>query len=161
MENANEGLRREFEIWKAEEHRSLEVWKTQVQSEATIYQNVNMQGQGAMKAAMLINGGAAVALLAFVGAAINKDIESCLLSSLCSSMLVYVVGTLLAAIATGTTYLAGLIDGDGNNKDKVSKWKFWHHWRFYNVASIVLVASSYLLFLVSSLSTYYSFIELI
>ena len=35
----------------------LEKWKTEEQHRAIVYQQVNMQGQAAMKVALLINGG--------------------------------------------------------------------------------------------------------
>ena len=73
-----------------------------------MYQQVNMQGQAAMKAALLINGGASVAMLAFISTAMNNSTPIPLLSKLGYSMLMFTGGVLLAAVALGVTYSTGL-----------------------------------------------------
>jgi hypothetical protein len=157
MDNSAEKLRRDWEVWKATEHRNIEVWKTEMLQWVATYQTVNLQGQGALKAALFINGGASVALLAFIGTAMNKDVNSSLVLTLCSSMITFVSGTLVAAIASGVTYLAGFIDGYIKDEERGSKWKFWRHWNFYNTTAIALVIISFVLFLWASLKVYCAF----
>jgi hypothetical protein len=159
MNDNSEKIRQEWDIWKAQEHRNLEIWKAEMLSSIAVYQNVNMQGQGALKAALLVNAGASVALLAFVGTTMANSIERCLLLTLCFSMLLFVFGVLCAAIASGVTYLAGLVDANGDNKKNVSKSKFWRHWWFYNGVAIILVILSYILFFVGSLNAYFAFVN--
>ena len=61
-------------------------------------------GQGALKSGALINGGACVALLAFIGNIITK--EPSMISGLSTALLIFGGGLLFAAISSGTTYLA-------------------------------------------------------
>jgi hypothetical protein len=125
-----------------------------------------MQGQGALKAALLINGGASVALLAFIGTTIVKDTKNCLSLLLCFSMLLFVFGVLCAAIASGVTYVAGLVDSlaepvdaSNVNEKKASKSNFWF-W-FFNGAAITLVILSYVLFFIGFLNAYFAFINIL
>jgi hypothetical protein len=164
MSDNSEGNKREWELWKAQEHHDLEIWKTQCLYDIASYQNTNMQGQGAIKAALLINGGASVALLAFVGTTMVKDTQNCLSLPLCFSMLLFVFGVLCAAIASGATYVGGLInslaepvDASNVNEKRVTKSNLWF-WLFNGVA-ITLVIVSYILFFIGSLNAYFAFIN--
>jgi hypothetical protein len=135
--------------------------------EIASFENANMQGQAALTAALLINGGASVALLAFVGTMMVKDMQKCLLLSLCFSMLWFVLGVLCAAIASGVTYVTGLInarwvdvmaeptDTSNANEKEISKLglRFW----VFNSVAIILVISSYVLFFIGFLNAYFAF----
>lgn len=150
-----------LEKWKVELEGykcDLEKWKTDTQCSMIRYQQINMQGQGALKAALLVNGGAVVALLAFIGSTVGKDVERSLLLALCFSMLLFLLATLSATVASGVTYLAGLVGASSDEDRKVSKWKLWRHWFFYNAVAITLVVVSYVLFLVGSLNAYCAFV---
>ena len=139
-----------LEQWKVEmEHYKceLEKWKTEMHHNAVVYQEVNMQGQAAMKAALLINGGASIAMLAFIGTAMNNYTESPLLLKLCFSMLMFIAGVLNVAFAFGVTYLAGFAD----SKEKVKLWAI------LNTISILLVIIGYILFALGSLTAYCAF----
>jgi len=155
MSDNIENFKREFEIRKTQEQHNLEVWKTQVLHGIAIFQSVNMQGQGAMKAALFINGGASVALLAFVGTTMGKDMKGTLLLTLCFSMLLFVIGTLLAAIASGVAYLAGLVQNVGDNERRSTKLLFW----FCNLLAIFMIIASYVLFFIGSLYAYFAFVD--
>ena len=61
--------------------------------------------QSALKSALLINGGAAVALLAFVGSIWNSANKAAL-PLVADALLYFVYGVLSAAIASGAAYLA-------------------------------------------------------
>jgi hypothetical protein len=73
-------------------------------SEIAVYKTVNMQGQNALKASLLINGGASLALLAFISITMGQNTGNPPLLKLFSPMLQFTVATLLAAIAFGATY---------------------------------------------------------
>lgn len=135
----------ELEHYKCE----LEKCKTEMLGNAVTYQQVNMQGQGAMKAALLINGGASVAMLAFIGTAMNNCTENLLLQKLCFSMLMFIIGVLSVAVAFGVTYLAGLV----NAKEKVQLWLWW----ILNTIAIILVVIGYGLFITGSMNAYCAF----
>ena len=130
--------------------RGIEMERNELfEKRKVIYQQVNIQGQAAMKSALLINGGASVAMLAFIGTTINNDTDSLLLLKLCVSMLMFVGGVLSAAVASGVTYLAGLV----NSKETVTLWLWWT----LNIIAIILVVIGYELFIVGSLNAYCAF----
>jgi len=145
----------ELEKWKTQSLLNLETWKTEIHHSAVVYQEVNMQGQAAMKAALLINGGASVAMLAFIGTAMNNGTDNSLLLKLCSSMRMFTVGVLSVAFACGVTYLAGLVNGavvdtEQSDKRKLNRWlKLW--W-ILNTIAIILVVVGYVLFIIGSLN---------
>ncbi len=100
-------------------------------------------GQSALKSALLINGGAAVALLAFIGSAgsawsSNKIAEA--LPDISAALLLYVFGVLAAAVAAGATYLSQA--GYGNEFGKASRCVGY----IGHVLAVVGVLASYILF---------------
>lgn len=62
--------------------------------------------ESALKSAFLVNGGGAVALLAFFGQATTQSKPHASASTLAVALLILVVGTALAGIATGLSFLA-------------------------------------------------------
>jgi hypothetical protein len=137
----------ELEKWKTQSLHNLETWKTEMHHSAVVYQEVNMQGQADMKAALLINGGASVAMLAFIGTAMNNGTESCLLSKLCFSMLMFIAGVLSIAFAFGVTYLSGVAYSE--EKIKLSS--------ILVTIATILVVIGYVLFIIGSLNAYCAF----
>jgi len=102
------------------------------------YKTVNASGDVALKSAILINGGAAVALLAFLGNISKEDaLSRAVTQQIPLPMLCFSVGVLFAAIATGMKYLAMRNAGDGESC----------RFKVYNNISISLVALSYAGFL--------------
>ncbi len=75
----------------------------------TYYEQVNIQGQSAMKSAFMINGGASVALLTVVSAIVGKGIANDILCQLCYALGCFVLGTLTNSAAFGTAYYTGYI----------------------------------------------------
>jgi len=70
-------------------------------------------GQSTLKSMMLINGGAAVALLAFLGNLITRTGSSANVVAFAGSMRLFVIGVFLAAVAYATTYFSQLFyDGE-------------------------------------------------
>jgi hypothetical protein len=148
-----------LEKWKVEMERykcEIEKWKTDTQCLMIRYQQVNMQGQAAIKAAFLINGGAAVTMLAFIGTAMNNDADGLLLSKLCSSMLMFIVGVISVAFAGGVVYLSGLATGGESEADQSGK-KAFRRWSILNTVAIILVVVGYMLFIAGSLNAYCAF----
>lgn len=95
-------LPEELEEYKAR----LQDWQLE---KAELFKSVILTGQNALKSAVLINGGAAVALLAFIGHVWKAaDGDSALLKLLAAPLVSFVAGVLLAAVAAGTTYLSQL-----------------------------------------------------
>ncbi len=93
--------------------------------------------QIALKAAMLINGGAAVAILAFMGNTWRKGNAT---TSPTESLWFFTGGIITAAFAAGVAYLAqhGFVLAKNENEHKSAM-----RWR---VTSIVLIILSYIIF---------------
>lgn len=93
--------------------------------------------QSSLRAAMLINGGAAVAILAFMGNIWSKGNVT---TGLTGSLWFFIGGIVAAAFGTGTAYFAqhGFVLAKNENEEKNAM-----RWR---VASIVLVILSYIVF---------------
>ncbi len=98
--------------------------------------------QTALKVPILINGGAAIAILALVG---NIWKENRLTVDLAGSLLFFSIGVLIAAIGSGAAYLAQLlflrVRGTEEDKAMESKAEKWQ------LAAIILVMISYILFM--------------
>ena len=65
-------------------------------------------GQGAIKAALLINGASAVAILAFVGQVWSKELPTGVLASAKCAIAIFALGVAVAAFSTLFAYLAQL-----------------------------------------------------
>jgi len=97
-------------------------------------------GQSALKSALLINAGAAVALLAFVGKVWSTDPTEPDLKSLATALLHYVSGVLSAAVAAGTTYFSQAGYGGEFGAASMSIGRVGH------VLAILGVVGAYILF---------------
>ena len=72
------------------------------------FKQVIALGQSTLKNIMLINGGAAVALLAFLGNLLGKSNSAVGLLPFAGSMRVFVIGVFLSAVAYALTYFSQL-----------------------------------------------------
>jgi hypothetical protein len=97
-------------------------------------------GQSALRSALLINGGAAAALLAFIGSAWSSNRIAEALPDISAALLLYVFGVLAAAVAAGATYLSQA--GYGNEFGKASRCVGY----IGHVLAVVGVLASYILF---------------
>lgn len=101
--------------------------------------------QTALKIPILINGGAAIAMLALIG---NTWSENNLTADLAKSLLFFSFGVLMAAIGTGVSYLAQY-RFQHKNEDIMA-----HICRYSAIASVVI---SYILFMVGACWAYSAF----
>ena len=96
----------EMEMWKEKNRRELAQYNAEVIGNLEMFRSLISTGENALKSVILINGGAAVALLAFIGSIWDKstnDIASKIL--LLISMAGFVFGTFLGGVAASFTYL--------------------------------------------------------
>ena len=98
-EAAMERYRAEHDVWISSRQQLHEHNLEMLRSVITV-------GQLALKSALLINGGAAIALLALVGQVWSSNDGKLALGSLATALLYYVFGVLSAAVAAGTTYIS-------------------------------------------------------
>jgi hypothetical protein len=107
----------------------------------------------ALKAALLINGGAAVAMLAFIGNVFRACRDTSLVPALSFALLLHVFGVLAAAVATGTAYVAQAGFGNELGKHSVGLGGA------FRVISCALIATSYVLFGYASWAAYMAFVS--
>lgn len=100
-------------------------------------------GQSALKILVLINGGAAVALLAFLGnatASAHPPMDR-IIACIANAMGWYVGGVVAGTLAFGFTYLAQLVDAG------VSTRPFW----LFNTAAIISWSAGIVAFMAGSM----------
>lgn len=97
-------------------------------------------GQSGLKSSLLINGGAAVALLAFIGGLWPKVESQSIIEALATSLAHFVFGVLSAAVATGFTYFSQA--GYGNEFGRASH----SIGRVGHICAVLGVFAAYVLF---------------
>lgn len=105
-----DSLNHEAELakFKAENDRNIAHSNNETSQSIEMFKSVITAGQSALKASMIVNGGAAAALLAFTGKIWETQTSEVVVDSLTSSIYIFCLGVLCAALATGTTYLSQL-----------------------------------------------------
>jgi hypothetical protein len=93
-----------IERYKAELLKWVEEHKNIHAQGIEMFRSVIQAGQSALRTAFLMNGGASVALLAFIGHLSSVAPQKVRL--LAPSLVVFVSGVLVAALASGVTYLS-------------------------------------------------------
>lgn len=124
--------------------RQLEIWKTKIGVGSEMLKATIEAGQTALKSAIIINGGAAVSMLAFVGNAITKsDLRpgSPLLTHTGVALFIFMIGTGLAGTSTAIRYLSQHCYQDASYDNASPLWRLWGN-RFA-VASVVLGVGSF------------------
>lgn len=96
----------QMENFKATHQSNLAHYSAQNQHALEMFRTVVTVGQGALRSPMLINGGAAVAILGFLSNAWAKGVPSAVLRNLPNALLLFTAGVLAAALASGFAYLA-------------------------------------------------------
>jgi len=130
----------EYERWKMEHESKLAEYDAENARRLEMFKSVITAGQSALKSAILINGGAAVAMLAFAGSIWGKSLAQCTVKYLLAAMGLFVVGVLLGAVASGLTYLVQRAYAQEREKTG----------NRLNVGTISCVVVAYVLFLVGS-----------
>ncbi|WP_415904731.1 hypothetical protein ACMXYW_16420 [Neptuniibacter sp. QD48_55] len=107
-----------------------------------VFKSVLMTGQSALKASLIVNGGAALALLAFLGKiwGVGGVSEAAAIGSLSVALKFFCYGVLVASVATGLTYINQVVYG--YEPSKVRKG----FGVFLNVLVALIVFASYLAF---------------
>ena len=126
-----------------------------------MFQSVIEYGRDALKAAMLVNGGAAVALLAFIGKIWSAENGLGAATPLACSLALFAFGVLFAALSTFFTYCTqySYLTAQGIVKEDPGKSRSWDRWgRFFHLTVLVLVFSSFVLFALGVYTTYQLFV---
>jgi hypothetical protein len=120
----------DFEQWKLENQANLTIWAEQFKAAVSA-------GENALKSVILINGGAAVALLAFVGSIWDKSANDIDINKLLISMVIFVAGTLFGGLAMSWHYL----EHNASKEPERKKWGMLCDW-FVGIAYSCFVVAS-------------------
>lgn len=143
----------EMERYKAELQQANDAQKYQHESNLEMFRSVIAAGQGAVRTSLILNGGAAVALLAFIGhLATCGDSASCStltpkIEELALSLLLFSYGSLAATILAGCTYLSQWFYAGVSKLQKRTGFCL-------NIFGILLGLGSYGLFILGLLQAY-------
>jgi len=128
--------------FSAENERNLAQYNAKADSSLELFRSVINAGQTATRNMIIINGGACIAILAFVGGLFEKN--ETLARSLSIALLYFGLGVLSGGFVAGFTYLSQTAYNEG--KDKYGNW--------IRVICIILGLVSYALFALGSYQTY-------
>ena len=121
MRLTEEKWRRKMDDWRAKFEAQRDKTKAENAIELELTKATCVAGQGALKTTIIMNGGASVALLAFIGNTwIHKGDGVAMLSI---ALFLFASGVLSGCAATGVTYLAAFISTENNER-----WKIRNNW---------------------------------
>lgn len=149
VENAPEPVPTEVDMenYKARLQSAENTRKLQHDSNLEMFRSVITAGQNAMRTSLLLNGGAAVALLAFIGhLATCSSTGTCaglkpVIHGLSISLSMFALGALCATVLAGLTYLSQWFYAAGDAGNWQNKTGF-----VLNIGCILLGISSYGIF---------------
>jgi hypothetical protein len=151
-------------ITEAQAAHQLEVWKAQLSSRTALgteMMKFTMEaGQTALRSAIVINGGAAVTVLAFAGNLITKgqlQPGGLLLTHIGGALLWFMMGAGAAGVSSGFRYLAQLVHELRFDPSKSKRWAYAGHGT--NFISIALGVASFALFFVGGIASYHAVVS--
>lgn len=140
----------DLEKYRAELQAWIEKNKEINNSRLEMFRSVITSGQNAIKSSFLLNGGAAFAMLAFIGKLTES--QQSLIPDFAYSLIIFVAGVLATSMTSGFTYLSQwFYSGDTPLKIRTGFW--------LNILSILLGFSSYGIFMWGMSSAYTNFIS--
>ena len=139
----------EIERFKADLQNWVEANKHQHEQQLEMFRSVITAGQGAIKSSFLLNGGAAVALLAFISHLAQYNPAKVPMFAPC--LLPFSLGVLTIAVTSGFTYLSQWLYASSSQRARKAGFVF-------NILCILLGLGSYALFSWGLFSTYRLFL---
>lgn len=139
----------QMEHYKAQLQKWIDEHKHQHEGDLEMFRSVITAGQGAIKSSFLLNGSAAVALLAFIAHLAQFDAGK--VSTFAECLILFTIGALAVAVTSGFTYLSQwLYAGDYRWSEKAGF--------VLNIFCILLGISSYGMFTWGLFATYHAFV---
>jgi hypothetical protein len=149
----------------AQAEHQLEVWKTRFVAgsgmSVGMFKSVLEAGQTAIKSLMLLNGGSAVAMLAFVGNAlanVNATLRPTLLASAGIALLFFAIGAGLSGFCSAFRYLSQECYSNASSRPDEPRWMKWGIRLQY--AAILMAAGSLTLFLAGAITAYRAIVHI-
>ena len=140
----------DIECYKADLQNWIEANKYQHEGNLEMFRSVITAGQGAIKSSFLLNGGAAIALLAFIAHLAQSNPNK--VSGFAACLLPFAFGVLAIAVTSGLTYLSQCLYA--SPRDNAKKGGF-----VLNILCILLSVASYGLFSWGLFATYSALIK--
>jgi len=150
VEDADQSIHAEFDIenYKASLQSSENYRQREHERNLAMFESVIISGQAAVKASLFLNGGAAIALLAFIGHLASSSIAQAstdfklAINGLSTSLSMFAWGALCAVLVAGLTYLTQLLYSNIIGK------KCWQYYTgiVFHFLSIVVGILSYIIF---------------
>ncbi len=142
----------ELEKYKTDLQLHIEQNKNHHASQLEMFKSVIASGQNAIRSSFLMNGGASVALLAFIGHLTSIKPEY--IGMFAGALMPFVLGVLAMTLTSGFTYLSQWLYD--NPSDKAQDWGYT-----LNVACIALGISSYGFFIWGMWRAYVAFTQFV
>lgn len=143
----------QMELLKSSNTTNLEVLKLNHATSLEVFRSVITVGANAAKSFMIINGGAAIALLAFLGNIWNKETTPTASASVANSLLIFCLGILCSGVCSGFTYLSQFCYANSELSTK-RPWHLAGH--FNNTIAVLSGLASLILFGIGAYVTYIS-----
>lgn len=140
----------ELEQYKADLQLQVQQYRAEHEGKLEMFRSVILAGQNALRASFLLNGGASVAMLAFISRLTEIHPDKVVVFT--ASLIPFIIGVLAITMASGATYLsqwfgAGAIEN-------------YHKTAFrLNIVAILLGLSSYGFFIWGMTRAYHGFME--
>ena len=134
-------------------HHDIEVWKAQMSAlsatSVEMFKSVIEAGQTALKSAIVINGGAAAAMLALLAEALKSGTGGQILSPLGYAWLSFMIGLGLTGLATAVRYVSQACYAEVTRQEHIPKQKRFNKLgdALRNIALILGIVSFILFFL--------------
>jgi hypothetical protein len=138
----------ELEKYKADLQLHIEQNKNYHASHLEMFRSVITSGQNAIRSSFLMNGGASIALLAFIGHL--AEVKPEMIQVFSSALIPFVLGVLAMTVTSGCTYLGQWLYDSASAL--AQKWGFR-----LNVVCIVLGISSYGFFIWGMWRAFFAF----
>jgi hypothetical protein len=115
------------------------------------FRQVIALGQSALKSVMLINGGASVAILAFIGHLVSSEHSTLSILPFAEALRFFVIGVFMAAMANGATYLTQLA------YDSDVEWQQFTG-KILHVITVLVAIGSFVAFFFGANEAYHGFL---
>lgn len=138
----------DLETFRANHEKYLAHYEAQQSVALEAYRSVIIYGGATLRSAMLINGGAAAALLAFIGNIWTKGIEQAAVGSLTKSISFFAFGVLIAAVGTAGSYFTQYCYSERFGRTAV----------VFHTLTVVFILISFILFGFGAYESYAAFV---
>lgn len=135
-------------VYRAENDRNIAHYNAQQLHGVEMFKSIIGYGSAALKSAILINGGAAAAVLAFIGNIWSKGTAPAAVSHLTGSIVYFSFGVLTAALATATSYFTQYFYGEAYQRTGI----------VFHTLTVASVVISYVLFSLGVMGAHAAFV---